>query len=470
MASTPDETTSPRLARVDAALNHSRILETARRVLAEDPKASIARIADEAGVVRGTVYRHFPNREQLLRAVRSQSRDDAEADQDDRLRPPGELGNESTPLSVSDVLNKVPPFQLGEQIVAEAQRIAGVNAAALYLVDIDGLVMLRLAGAESFPERLDVPFAVGPEIPRDGITTLRESIDRQLPGATVYPLFLRGRATGALLVLGEAHDELRDLAAEAAAAIALADEYTDTIDTVQRAKDTSPAAEIQQNLLPPRIVRIGGGQLAGNVLPGYDIGGDWFDYAENAGGTWLGIADVDGTGPKAAGLGAVLLGAFRSARHRGLDVAEAGQLMHEVLVEVSLSENAAATIAHWNAPSATVRWVTFGRPAPLLLPADGEASELGDALPLLGSDELRGPFAVRSHRLVEGDRFVLVSDGITTRPGPDGRPFGLRGVLDAAGRADPRSAASTVRSIEAAVREFRPDPLEDDASVVCLAV
>ncbi|GAA4635386.1 hypothetical protein GCM10023196_080660 [Actinoallomurus vinaceus] len=45
------------------------ILEAAARVLVEDPKATIQRIADEAGVVRLTVYRRYPNRDALRRAI-----------------------------------------------------------------------------------------------------------------------------------------------------------------------------------------------------------------------------------------------------------------------------------------------------------------------------------------------------------------------------------------------------------------
>lgn len=456
--------------RADAALNYARILETARRMLAQDPDVPISEIASAVGLGRGTIYRHFPDREALLSAVRSEARDAAEADQDDRLRPAGELAGTRRPLSVTDVLNKVPPFQLGEQIVAEALRIAGVTSAALYLVDLDGLVMLRLAGPGTFPGQLDVPLAVGPEIPRDGITALRASIERQLPGAEVAPLFLRGRAVGALLSLGTADDELRDLAADAAAALCLAEVYTDAIDTVRRVRRTSPAAEIQQNLLPPRIVRIGGARLAGNVLPGYEIGGDWFDYAENADGAWLGIADVQGTGPRAAGLGAVILGAFRSARHQHLGVADAAQLMHDVLIEVRMHDAvAAATIGCWNAATATFRWVTFGRPTPVVISEAGELTVLDGALPLLGSPELTGPFELQHRRLEIGDRLLLVSDGITERRDPRGRPFGFDGVLTAGRRADPESAAATVRAIEDAVRTHCPGSLEDDASVVCLA-
>ena len=130
-------------------------------------------------------------------AVRRQARDDADSDEEDYLRPPGELANvSSTPLSVADVLNKVPPFQLGEQIIAEAQRLPGISSAALYVVDLDGASMQRLAGAATFPAQVTAPLAVGPEVPREGVAAIRAVFEELLPGATVAPLQLRGRAIG----------------------------------------------------------------------------------------------------------------------------------------------------------------------------------------------------------------------------------------------------------------------------------
>lgn len=55
--------------RTDARRNDQLILQAAARVLAEDPRASIQRVADEAGVVRVTVYRRYPNRDALRRAI-----------------------------------------------------------------------------------------------------------------------------------------------------------------------------------------------------------------------------------------------------------------------------------------------------------------------------------------------------------------------------------------------------------------
>jgi AcrR family transcriptional regulator len=45
------------------------ILDAAGRVLRRRPDAAMADIADEAGVGRATLYRHFPTRESLLRGV-----------------------------------------------------------------------------------------------------------------------------------------------------------------------------------------------------------------------------------------------------------------------------------------------------------------------------------------------------------------------------------------------------------------
>ena len=156
------------------------------------------------------MHRHFSTRDDLMDAVRRQARDDADSDEEDYLRPPGELANVSTtPLSIADILNKVPPFQLGEQIIAEAQRLPGVSSAALYVVDLDGASMQRLAGAATFPAQITAPLAVGPEVPREGVAAIRAVFEELLPGATIAPLQLRGRAIGVLLAVGTVSDQLR---------------------------------------------------------------------------------------------------------------------------------------------------------------------------------------------------------------------------------------------------------------------
>jgi serine phosphatase RsbU (regulator of sigma subunit) len=457
--------------RSDRALNRAKLVEAARDLLAEDPDAEMAEIAAAAGVARSTAYRHFATRDELTAAVRTQVRDDAESNDEERLRPAGELAHlVPTPLSITEVLNKVPPFQVGEQIVAEAQRLDGVTSAAIYLIDLEGTTMQRMAGPGTFPAQIPVPLAVGPEIPREGVAPLRAAIDELLPGTVVAPMYIRGRATGVLMAIGATDDGLRDLASEAAAAIALAADYTDHIDAVRRLRATDPAAEIQQHLLPPRILRIGGALIAGNVLPGYDLGGDWFDYAENHDCAWIGLADTAGHGPTAAGLGTVTLGAFRAARQRSPDPAQAVALMHDVLSDVARDEvTATATIVTWNGPASTIRWLTCGGHAPILVTADGELDVLDDGvLPPLGSRDMPGHKPVQHRRVAVGERLLLLSDGVLDRPTLDGGTIGLDGIRQAVLKAPADSAAGTLRAIEDAVREAIEDPLADDATVVVL--
>jgi serine phosphatase RsbU (regulator of sigma subunit) len=314
-----------------------------------------------------------------------------------------------------------------------------------------------------------VTLAVGTEVPQEGLPALRAVVEERLPGAQSAPLLLRGRALGTLVAVGSATDGLEDLAYEAAAALSLADDYTDHLDAARRVRATSPAAEIQQNLLPPRIVRTNGALIAGNVLPGYEIGGDWFDYAENAQGTWIGIADAEGNGPRAASLASVALGAFRSARHQGLALPEVVGLMDQTLRETSDTATITTTIGFWVPPTSTFSWISCGELGPIVIDARGEADLLsGPQAPPLGAPGGLGDLEVRTRRLADGDRLVLVSDGVLERTSGEGRALSMEGVVDAIRDAPYASAAGAVSAVEAVLRAMSDEELIDDATIAVL--
>jgi serine phosphatase RsbU (regulator of sigma subunit) len=461
-----DEGTSRR---ADSRSNRERILDAAGRLFGQSPTATLADVASAAGVSRSTVYRHFSGRSQLVESLTERTGDAAGSHQREELLPPGRLGRQrAVPVEAIHAFDVVAPPVLPEQLVAEAQRIAGVPV-ALYVVDIDGSHLLRVAGPARMPERIAAPLALGPEIDSEGLAVLRAQLV-DYPGLSVVPLWLRGRATGVMLTLGRARQSLSEMARQAAAATTLADRYTDAFASATRRKQPKAAAEIQQSLLPPRISRVTGGEVAGNVLPSYEVAGDWFDTIENFDGVWLTVANGLGDSTRAAASSAVALGALRASRRSGGTIREALTLMHRTLREMpGARAEMTAVAAHWDPVSHELNVANCGHIAPAIIRAAGAVERLRVSKSRgLGGRSSPRP-AEETGSLGPGDRLIMVSDGVVAdEEGSAG--LGFDGVVQAALRSEHGSAADTVRKIHAAVLDATAGDLDDDATAVCLSV
>ena len=359
--------------------------------------------------------------------------------------------------------------RLGERLVEEAQRVARCRV-ALYVVDINGSALRHAGGEIDAPEVIGIDLGVGPEIPADHAPGLEARVRAQAPGVVVVPLWLCSRTLAALLCEEEPEGSLAHLIEHAAAAIELADNYTDVFDIARRSHDATPAAELQQDLLPPRIAYVEGAELAATLLPAYDVGGDWFDHVAESHGAWFAVADAVGKGPRAAALSALALGAYRAGRRRGRSLQAVAAGIATIVGQVG--EGGAyitAVLGRWQAPDRTFSWVRCGHPLPVIWKPDGTLEELDDVggLPLgVGSPE--NSYQVGSRRLEVGERLLIYSDGVSERRTPAGR-FGLEGVQRALVIAPSRSASSAAASITAQVLAASQEELRDDATVLVLA-
>jgi serine phosphatase RsbU (regulator of sigma subunit) len=454
--------------RSDAQENREALLAAAARLLAQSPTASLAEVAAAAGVSRSTLYRHFGGREELIATVSERPRRET-LQGSEEPSPPGHLGRDRpVPLEAIHVFDAVAPPVLPDQLVAEAQRIANVPL-GLYVLDIDGSHLLRIAGPERLPERLEAPLAIGPELDSDGLSELRRRLT-DYPGVEVVPLWLRGRATGVLLTLGKPQQGLAELARQAAAATTLADRYTDAFARATRRKQPTPAAEIQQSLLPPRISRITGGEVAGNVLPSYNVAGDWFDVVQNSDGVWVSVADGLGGGTRATASSAVALGALRASRRGGATPREALMLMHRTLLEMpGPHAEMSAVVALWDLASRRLSVTNCGHVRPIVIRADREPLRLRAPKGRgLGGRSSPKP-TEQTIFLKPGDRLVMVSDGVVgDDEGKAG--LGIDGLIEAALRSERATAADTVRKLQTAVLEASDGDLNDDATMTCLSV
>jgi serine phosphatase RsbU (regulator of sigma subunit) len=356
--------------------------------------------------------------------------------------------------------------RVADRLVSEAQAAAGAPA-ALYVADLDGRSLRRVAGDDALPDELETAQLVGPEIPAPQGAALAGAI----PGTAVVPLTLRGRALSVLVFSAPPSRDLDRLSASGAAALELAERYTDVLASGRRHRPCSAAAELQQDLLPPRIARMEGAEVAGSILPAYDVGGDWIDHCAMANGGWLGVGDAVGKGPQASAIGAIALGAYRATRRDGGDLVDAAAHIHATISALDVHDVfMSAVLGAWDGRSSSLAWLRCGHPPPMVWNARRglRALDGGDGS-VLGLERLDPPREPARATIAGDELVVLVSDGVLERAAPGAAPFGEDGLGRALDAMAAPSATAAVSAVLDAVATVHHGPLRDDASVLVLA-
>ncbi|MCW6007265.1 serine/threonine-protein phosphatase [Micromonospora sp. CPCC 205371] len=269
---------------------------------------------------------------------------------------------------------------------------------------------------------------------------------------------------------GHIHEASQALAAAVTDVLISRRPYGDIIERVRRQEPMQLAAEIIWGLLPPLSFATDQVMVAGVLEPCFDIGGDAFDYALNAGVLSVAVFDAVGHGNSASLLATLAVGGYRNARRCGLDLADTARSVDKNVRAHQHGAFVSAVLAELDCATGELRLVVAGHPAPLLL-RDGKMIKTlpgPTALPLgLWHMSGNGP-AVAQESLQPGDEILIYTDGVIEARGDDGELFGTDRLVDFVTRAlaDQLPLPETMRRLVHAILAYQHDQLQDDATAL----
>ena len=246
--------------------------------------------------------------------------------------------------------------------------------------------------------------------------------------------------------------------------------YTDIVLRSRRSEPLSIAAEIQWSLLPPLTCATEHVSASGILEPAYSIGGDSFDFAENADGLEFAIIDAVGHGLPAVSIAVVAVNGLRNARREGHGL-ERAYLDTDAALRSQFVRSAFATgqLGSLDQHTGELTWLNAGHPLPLLV-RDGTFIGEVPCRPSLPMGLGGSVVEVATTQLQPGDRVLFHTDGVIESRSPAGDIFGVDRLGDLLVRAaiDATSPAETVRRLAATVLEYNGRTLRDDATLFML--
>jgi len=255
------------------------------------------------------------------------------------------------------------------------------------------------------------------------------------------------------------HDILRVIATEAASLI----ENARLVQAEEAARryqqELSIAASIQQRLMAVTIPDVPFAKMRGRNLSCKEIGGDFFDVVYTKDGLAVVLADVSGKGVSAAVLASTLQGMVYAHLIAQMPLSEIMASVNRFFTQKHLGEKYATVIIVRIRRDGELEYVNCGHVPPLLVSGVSVSRPEHGNLPvgLLADAVYEGDHV----RLNPGDRFILVTDGVTEAENAEGEFFDNE-RLEAVAAKTP-----TLEDIFSAVNDFCDgNPLGDDCTVV----
>jgi sigma-B regulation protein RsbU (phosphoserine phosphatase) len=258
---------------------------------------------------------------------------------------------------------------------------------------------------------------------------------------------------------GVGHDVVRAIATEAASLIENARLVQAEEESRRYQQELTIAASIQQRLMQVKIPEVPFAKVGGRNLPCRDIGGDFYDAVNTKDGLAVVLADVSGKGVSAALLASTLQGMIYSHLIAGMPLLDVVTAVNRYFSERLMGEKYATLLLARLRSDGDLEYVNCGHVQPLLI-CGKEVLRLphGNVPVGLLADAV---FESARCQLKSGDRFMLVTDGVTEAENSMG-DFFEDSRLELAAANSP-----SWQGILAAVSEFcSGNPLNDDCTVV----
>jgi phosphoserine phosphatase RsbU/P len=260
-------------------------------------------------------------------------------------------------------------------------------------------------------------------------------------------------------ISGVGQDILHVIATEAASLIENARLVQAEEEARRYQQELSIAASIQQRLMQVRIPEVPFAKLRGKNLSCKEIGGDFFDAVNTKEGLAVVLADVSGKGVSAALLATSLQGMIYSHLSSGMPLLDVVAAVNHFFTEKLVGEKYATVLLVRLRRDGDLEYVNCGHVQPLLVCAGEVMRPPHGNVPVgLLAD---ATFESARCQMKSGDRFILVTDGVTEAENAMGE-FYEDFRLEAAAAKSP-----TLEGIFSSVTEFcAGNPLSDDCTVV----
>lgn len=244
-------------------------------------------------------------------------------------------------------------------------------------------------------------------------------------------------------------------------------------DSSRMRTELEDARDIQLSMLPAGPPELDWLDFSSTSMPASEVGGDYFDYFELPGPQLaVVIADVAGHGMASGMVLAGVRSSLHLLRHELSQPLEVLRKLDGMLREtVGGRIFVTLQIALLDPVQGRLTVANAGHPPLLLASRNGATRRLGgNSLPL--GTRLDGDFSQESEALGEGDRLLLVSDGVLEVRNFEAEEFGEERLLKELRRSRPEAGARLVRnSLLAALAGFKGDvEQQDDVTLVVVEV